>query len=98
MNHIYSIIVNGQVTNVIVCDNYELANEIARESFGNSAIAVESSDYAVKVGDKYTNGKFYRDSSELVMIPTAETKLNQMNEEIEMLIGCLLELSEVLYE
>lgn len=59
-NNIYAIIFENVVKNVIICDDYTLANALARASFGDNAFAVESSRYAVGIGDLYENGIFYR--------------------------------------
>lgn len=43
----------------IVCDNYEVANQLARSVYGEDAIAVDSTQYPVSEGDYYINGNFY---------------------------------------
>ena len=42
-----------------MCENYELANQLARSEYGNDAIGVECSQYLCGIGDFYTNGMFY---------------------------------------
>lgn len=42
-----------------VKDNYEIANQEARELFGNTAFAVDSTMYSVSEGDYYKEGVFY---------------------------------------
>lgn len=42
-----------------VKDNYEIANQEARELFGNTAFAVDSTMYPVSEGDYYKDGIFY---------------------------------------
>ena len=58
-NQIFSQIKNETVENIIVADNYEIANQLARTIYGEGAIAVESTQYPVSIGDKYINGTFY---------------------------------------
>ena len=60
----------GVLENDIVCDNYETANQIARLTYGDKAIAVDSTQYAITVGDKYVDGRFTRDEIEIAKIPT----------------------------
>lgn len=42
-----------------VKENYEMANQEARELFGGTAFAVDSTMYPVSEGDYYKNGIFY---------------------------------------
>ena len=60
----------GVVENDIVCDNYEVANQIARLNYGNGAIAVDSTQHAITKGDSYIDGVFFRNEVELARIPT----------------------------
>lgn len=56
----FALIYDNQVKNIFICPNYELANQLARASFGNDAFAVETTRYASEIGDKYENGMFYK--------------------------------------
>ena len=55
----FAIVLSEIVKQDIVCDNYELANQLARNVYGEDAIAVESTQYPISVGDKYIDGYFY---------------------------------------
>ena len=55
----YALIYENEVKNVFLCENYELANVLAKASFGNDAFAIESTRYIIQMGDKYKNGIFY---------------------------------------
>lgn len=55
----YALIKDERIKNVIMCENYELANQLARSEYGNDAIGVECSQYLCGIGDFYTNGMFY---------------------------------------
>lgn len=55
----FAIIQGETIKQDIVCDNYELANQLARNIYGEDAIAVESTLYPISVGDKCINGYFY---------------------------------------
>lgn len=61
----------------IVCDNYEVANQLARSVYGEDAIAVDSTQYPVSEGDYYINGNFYfKDKKTLV--PREDTQEEQL--------------------
>ena len=55
----FAIIQGETIKQDIVCDNYELANQLARNVYGEDAIAVESTQYPISEGDKYIDGYFY---------------------------------------
>ena len=55
----FAIIQGETIKQDIVCDNYELANQLARSVYGDDAIAVESTQYPISEGDKYIDGYFY---------------------------------------
>ena len=55
----FAIILGDTIKQDIVCDNYELANQLARSVYGEDAIAVESTQYPISEGDKYIDGYFY---------------------------------------
>ena len=59
-NQIFSQIFEGKIQNIIVCDNYEIANYLARCTYGDSAVAVDTTLYPVTIGDLYEEGRFYR--------------------------------------
>lgn len=64
----------GEVLNILCCDNYELANQLARTIYGDGAFAVSCENIVVSIGDHY-NGKDFckRGTNELCeRIPTAE--------------------------
>lgn len=64
-NQIFSLISDNEIKNTIVCDNYEVANQIARSSYGENSIAVDTTLYPVSIGDGYIDGVFYRDGKEI---------------------------------
>lgn len=55
----FAIIQGETIKQDIVCDNYELANQLARNVYGEDAIAVDSTQYPISEGDKYIDGHFY---------------------------------------
>lgn len=58
-NQIFSLISENQIQNIIVCDNYEIANQIARMNYGDNAYAVDTTQYPVSIDCKYIEGIFY---------------------------------------
>ena len=61
VHSIYAQISEGIVQNIMVCDDYELANELTRASYGDDGFAVECNQCPCVIGDKYHDGGFYRD-------------------------------------
>lgn len=60
VHQVYAYICNETVQNIVVCDNYQLANDIAKGCYGNDAFAVDCLQYPCQIGDKYVDGRFYR--------------------------------------
>jgi hypothetical protein len=73
-NQIFSLISDSIVQNIIVCDNYELANEVARIQYGNEAYAVDTTHYPLSIGFKHIDGFFYEEDgiTEVFKNPTAD--------------------------
>lgn len=99
-NNIYAIIFENVVKNVIICDDYTLANALARASFGDNAFAVESSRYAVGIGDLYENGIFYRileDGSKIPVryIPTERELFEELNDKVVEIQSLLTDIYEL---
>lgn len=59
----FALIYENEVMNRFECENYELANVLARASFGDEAFAVCTDRYATIMGDKYIDGIFFREES-----------------------------------
>lgn len=83
VHQVFAIVHEEIVQNIIVCDNYELANQIARGTYGNEAIAVDCLQYRCFKDCKYKDGKFYDlEDKEIPYVPTQEQQvatLQQMN-------------------
>ena len=76
----FALIYENEVKNVFLCENYELANVLARASFGDMAFAIETTKYASSIGNKYENGIFYNKLEdgtfkEVECIPSLEEKI-----------------------
>ena len=65
-----------QIQNIIVCENYEKASQIARATLGDDAIAVDTTLYPVQIGDTYKDGNFY--DSEGNIIPKNPTEAEEI--------------------
>ena len=88
VHEVFAQIHNGEVKNVIVCKNYELANWLARATYGQEAIAVDCLQYPCSPGEHYRDGIFYKvleDGTEQVIeyVPTQEQQVQQLNMEAE---------------
>lgn len=82
-NQIFSQINEDVIKNIIVCDNFEMANYLARCTYGDAAFAVDTTLYPIRIGDTYDNGKFYRISedgtrTEILRNPTQEEIIEQL--------------------
>lgn len=83
----FALIYENEVKNVFICENYELANQLARASYGDHAFSVETTRYITNIGDKYENGIFYHkledDSFEKVMyIPTEKESIAELQSKL----------------
>lgn len=76
-NQIFSLINDETVMNVIVCDNYEVANQFARNLYGDKAYAVDTTQYPLGIGYKHIEGKFFTpDGEEVLRNLTADEEAN----------------------
>lgn len=80
---IYALIYQDEVKNRFECENYELANVLARASYGDSAFAVDTTRYATGIGDKYKNETFYHILEngvleEAMYIPTEKDNISEL--------------------
>lgn len=86
VHQVFAQILDNEVNNVIVCENYELANWLARATYGEEAFAVDCLQYSCSLGDQYRDGKFYRISEdgaerEIEYVPTQEQQVHVLNYE-----------------
>ena len=82
---VFEQIIDDTIQNRIVCDDYEMANYLARATYGETALAVECNQYKVGIGDKYRDGIFYQADGETPAeyIPTHEEEMERLSEELE---------------
>lgn len=87
IHQIYAQIYEETVKNVIICENYEMANYLARATYGSEAFAADCIQYLCGIGDLYRDGTFMRTledgSSEAIKyIPTAEQQVEYLQAEL----------------
>ena len=92
------------IRNIVVCEDYETASQIARTNYGDSAIAIDTTFYPVHIGTTYTDGIFYSGNVPVMKSRTEEVKIDELKTEIKelrdankLLTDCLLEISEIVY-
>lgn len=92
VHQVFAQIYEGQVKNIIVCDNYEMANYIVRATYGDNAFAVDCLQYPCGIGHLYHDGSFWKindDTGEEVRIlplPTQEQEVQDLKFENEQLM------------
>lgn len=78
MNRRYALIYECEIKNIFECENFELANMLARAAHGDEAFAVDLSNHGAIIGDKYIDSVFWREGISSVEDPKngeSETKL-----------------------
>lgn len=60
VHEIFAQICDGEVKNVIVCENYPTADHLTKCIYGDEAFAVDCLQYACSIGDKYHDNQFFR--------------------------------------
>lgn len=99
VHQVYAQIHEGTVQNVIVCDNYEMANWLAKSCYGDEAFAVDCLQYPCGIGNKYRDGAFYHvyeDGAKTIIepMPTAEQQVTTLEERLTEAQLALTELFE----
>ena len=87
---IYAQIKDNFVKDIIICQDYNTANVLAKNIYGKDAISVECTYWACAIGDKYENGRFYSPDnvereykgSEAENINKLEKQVNEDNDTI----------------
>lgn len=84
VHQVFAEIFEGEVKNVIVCSNYEMANQLTRYTYGETAFAVDCLQYPCTIGDKYHDESFWRvlaDGTEkkIEYVPTQEQQVTTLN-------------------
>jgi len=83
------------VDNIAEFDNLSIAQAMATNM---NLLAVSVDDLPITIGDTYSDGRFYRGGQEVTQPEDIAVILQQLTQEqIDLLRGCVLELSEELY-
>lgn len=93
----YALIYNEKVENIFICEDYELANQLARAAYGDSAIAVDCLQYPCGIGDSYIDGIFYHtnennENTPVEYIPTETQALDILKSEFDTMSEYMVEL------
>lgn len=80
VHEVFAQINNGKVENIVVCDNYPLANHLAKCIYGEDAFAVDCLQYACMIGDLYHDNTFWRinENGEEEQIPYTPTDTQEI--------------------
>lgn len=83
VHQVYAQIYEDKVKNIIVCDNYEMANWLSTATYGNKAFAVDCVQYPCEIGNGYRDNKFYRVDDvglehEIERVPTLDQQVKQL--------------------
>jgi hypothetical protein len=82
VHQVFAHILDTKIQNIIVCDNYELANQLARAIYGQSAIAQECTQYPCGIGDYFVNNTFfYADKDDPEKVGEAVPRKNTAEED-----------------
>lgn len=98
VHQVFAEISEGVVQNIMVCDNYELANYLARCTYGDEAFSVDCLQYRCSIGDKYHDGLFWHveedgTETEIAYVPTQEqqvAELQALNDELTIAMADML--------
>lgn len=84
VHEVFAHIFNGEVQNIIVCENYPTADYLAKCVYGDTAFAIGCLQYRCQVGDKYHDGQFWHVNEEsgkeqaVPYEPTEEQKVEML--------------------
>lgn len=98
IHQVYAQIFEEKIKNIVVCDNYEMANYLARATYGDTAFAVDCSQYPCQINDRYINQTFYQSdgTTMITCMPTQEQQIQILETENTDLQLALVELYEEL--
>lgn len=89
---VWAFINENEVKNIIVCDTYPVADNMAKISLGDDAFAVEITQIPTSIGHKYENGIFKDlEGNTITHLPTTEQEVVTLRTENETLNQALTE-------
>lgn len=97
VHEVFAQIFEGEVKNIIVCDNYPKADYLTKAIYGQEAFAVGCLQYPCSIGDKYHDGSFWsvnEDGTETRIdgLPTQEQEVQTLQHDKDALILSIAEL------
>mgnify|MGYP004546205109 CR=1 FL=1 len=98
VHEVFAQICDGEVKNIIVCDNYPTADHLTKCIYGDEAFAVDCLQYACGIGDKYHDEAFYHvnddgTETEIPYTPTQEQQVAALqadNDEMTLVMADLI--------
>ena len=95
---IFAQVVDGEIKNISIFNNYQDADYITKCTYGAEARAVDCLQYRVTIGDKYHDGCFYRvdengAESPVEYVPTEAQEIESLkavNDELTLALAELL--------
>ena len=87
VHEVFAQICDGEVKNVVVCDNYPTADYLTKCIYGSEAFAVDCLQYACGIGNKYHDNQFFKvgdDGTETVIPrkPTEAQEVENLNTQV----------------
>lgn len=82
VHEVFAQIFEGEVKNIMVCENYPMADYLTKCTYGSEAYAVDCLQYRCSVGDEYHDGFFWHvdlETGEEVQVPYAPTQEQQVS-------------------
>lgn len=96
---IFALISEQEVKNTIICDQYHVADGLAKNIYNNEAFAVEITQIPTAIGHSYIDGLFRDlDGNVVNPLPTAEQKILSLKAENEALKASQLEQDTLIME
>lgn len=59
VHELFAQVFDGEVKNIMVCENYPTADHLTKCIYGSEAYAVDCLQYKAQIGDKYHDGFFW---------------------------------------
>ena len=97
VHEVFAQILDGEVKNIMVCDNYPTADYLTKCVYGDEAYAVDCLQYACGIGDRYHENQFFRDNDDgtetaIPYTPTQEQQVADLQAENEELTLAMADL------
>lgn len=98
VHEVFAQVFEGEVKNVIICENYPTADYLAKCTYGAEAFAVDILQCPCGIGDRYHDGSFFKidpDTGEEAVIrhvPTQEQQIQVLQAEKDELTLAIAEL------